>query len=114
MRVQQGGPHEDSMYLVLPVPFRVHDGRMFVEAQAANGRRHGNSQLGEALNVGINEVHRTRFCRSEIHFNGLPRAGPILDSNFDTNRVSQFHIPGSRFKCKRQRNRIWCRGRRQW
>ena len=37
MRVQQGGPHEDSMYLVLPVPFRVHDGRMFVEAQAANG-----------------------------------------------------------------------------
>ena len=37
MSVQQDGPHDDSMYLVLPVPFRVADGKMFVEAQAANG-----------------------------------------------------------------------------
>jgi len=61
-----------------------------------------DSQLGESLNVGINEVHRTRFCRSEIHFNGLPGAGPILDSNFDTNGVGLFHILNSRFdsKCK--------------
>jgi glycosyltransferase involved in cell wall biosynthesis len=30
-------PVREGMYLVLPVPFRVVDGRMFVEAQAANG-----------------------------------------------------------------------------
>jgi glycosyltransferase involved in cell wall biosynthesis len=28
---------DDSMYIVLPVPFRIADGRTFVEAQAANG-----------------------------------------------------------------------------
>jgi hypothetical protein len=61
---------------------------------------HGNSQLGESLNAGINEVHRTPFCRSEIHFNGLPGAGPMLDSNFDTNGVGLFHIPSSRFDSK--------------
>ena len=77
-------------------------GYLVGEAQAAHGRCHGNSQLGESLNVGINEVHRTRSCRSEINFNGLPGAGPILNSNFDTNRVGLFHIPSSRFdsKCK--------------
>ena len=75
-------------------------GNLVGQTQAANGRCHGNSQFGEALNVGINEVHRTRFCRSEIHLNRLPGAGPILDSNFDTNGVSLFHIPSSRFDSK--------------
>jgi hypothetical protein len=28
---------EDRMYLVLPVPFRVTDGQVLVEAQAGNG-----------------------------------------------------------------------------
>jgi hypothetical protein len=59
-------------------------GDLVGEVQAANGRCDANSQLGESPNVGINEVHRTRFCRSEIHLNGLTGAGPILDGNFDT------------------------------
>jgi len=75
-------------------------GNLIGEAQAANGRCHGDSQFGETPDVGINEVHRARFCRSEIDHNGLPGSGPILSGNFDTNRVGMFHIPGSRFDSK--------------
>jgi len=75
-------------------------GNLVGEAQAANGRCHGNSQFGEALNVGIHEIHRARFCRSEINFNGLPGPGLILNGNFDTNRIGLFHIPSSRFDTK--------------
>ena len=50
--------------------------------------------------MGINEVRRSRFCRSKIIFNGLPGKGPILNSNFDTNRVSLFQVPSSWFDSK--------------
>jgi hypothetical protein len=59
-------------------------GNLVGETQAANWRSHWNSQFRKPLNMGINQVKRVRFSGSEIHLNCLPRAGSILNGDFDT------------------------------
>src|SRR5271168_81437 len=72
-------------------------GDLLAEADAPHRRGYRNAQFAKSLDGWGHQIHAGRADGTEIHLDGLPRAGPVLNRNLDPHRIGEIHLTNGGF-----------------